>query len=70
MYLVSNINYKFWQRIALPFFIATLVLLGLVLISGIGVNYQGASRWIDLGPISFQPTEIAKIGIIIYLAAW
>jgi len=70
MYLVSKINYKFWQKIALPFFVGTLVLLALVLISGIGVNYQGASRWIDLGPISFQPTEIAKIGIIIYLAAW
>jgi len=70
MYLVSKINYKVWEKIALPFFVATLALLGLVLISGIGVSYQGASRWIDLGPISFQPTEIAKIGIIIYLASW
>jgi len=70
MYLVSKIHYKFWQKIALPFFIITLILLGLVLVSGIGVSYQGASRWIDLGPISFQPTEIVKIGMIIYLAAW
>lgn len=70
MYIVSKINYKFWQKIALPFFVATLVLLGLVLVSGIGANYQGASRWIDFGPISFQPTEIAKISMIIYLAVW
>ena len=70
MYLVSNINYKIWQKIALPLFVGTLALLGLVLISGIGVSYHGASRWIDFGPISFQPTEIAKISIIVYLAAW
>jgi len=70
MYLVSQINYKFWQKVASPFFIATLILLGLVLVPEIGANYQGASRWIDLGPISFQPTEVAKISIIIYLAAW
>ncbi len=70
LYLVSKIHYKFWQKIALSFFVITLALLGLVLISGIGVSYQGASRWINLGPISFQPTEIAKIAMIVYLAAW
>jgi len=70
MYLVSRIHYSFWKKIALPFFVATLTLLTLVLVSGIGVSYQGASRWINLGPISFQPTEIAKIAIIVYLAAW
>jgi cell division protein FtsW len=36
----------------------------------VGVNYQGASRWIDLGPISFQPSEVVKISVIIYLASW
>lgn len=70
MYLFSKINYKFWEKISLPFFGISLFLLGLVLISGIGVNYQGASRWIDVGPISFQPSEIAKISMIIYLASW
>jgi len=70
MYLVSKINYKFWEKIALPLLGVTLFLLVLVLISGVGANYQGASRWIELGPISFQPTEIAKISMIIYLAAW
>jgi cell division protein FtsW len=70
MYLVSKIKYTFWEKIALPFFISVLALLVLVLVVGFGVQYQGASRWIELGPVSFQPSEIAKIGIIIYLAAW
>jgi cell division protein FtsW len=70
MYLVSKINYHFWEKIALPFFGTSLFLLILVLISGVGVNYQGASRWIDLGPISFQPSEVVKISVIIYLASW
>lgn len=70
MYIVSKIKYSFWQKISVPFFILTLALLVMVLIVGVGVNYQGASRWIQLGPISFQPSEIAKIGMIIYLAAW
>lgn len=70
MYLVSKIKYTFWEKIAVPFFIFILFLLVLVLIVGFGVKYQGASSWIEMGPISFQPSEIAKIGVIIYLAAW
>jgi cell division protein FtsW len=47
-----------------------LVLLILVFIPGFGTSVYGAARWVDLGPFSFQPSEIMKIAIIFYLAAW
>src|SRR4030066_218688 len=40
------------------------------LIPGLGLRFQGASRWITLGPFSFQPTEMLKLTMILYLAAW
>lgn len=66
--VVSKIHYSFWEKIALPFFIASLLLLVLVLIPGIGVKVLGARRWIVLGSVSFQPSEFVKLALAIYLA--
>jgi cell division protein FtsW len=65
---VSKIHYSFWQKIALPLFIVNILILILVLIPGIGAKALGARRWIFLGPISFQPSEFAKLALIVYLA--
>jgi len=55
----------------IPFlFFINLVLLGAVFLPEIGVSIGGASRWISLGLISFQPSEFLKISFIIYLGAW
>lgn len=70
LFIVQKIHYSFWKKIAVPMFIGALILLILVFIPGVGTQLQGASRWIDLGPISFQPTEAMKLAIIIYLAYW
>lgn len=70
LYLVQKIKFSFWKKISLPFFILALFLLLLVFVPGVGVHLQGASRWINLGPVSFQPTEMMKLAIIIYLASW
>ncbi len=68
--IVQRVHYAFWKKIAVPLFVMALFLLLLVFVPGLGINLQGASRWINLGPISFQPTEIMKLALIIYLATW
>ncbi|MEA3273171.1 MAG: putative lipid II flippase FtsW [Patescibacteria group bacterium] len=68
--IFQNIDYHRLEKFAFPFFIFALVTLILVLIPGIGQVHKGAARWLVLGPISFQPTEVAKLAMILYLAAW
>ncbi|HBI17186.1 MAG TPA: putative lipid II flippase FtsW [Candidatus Moranbacteria bacterium] len=70
LYIFSRIDYHFWKKFAVPFFIISIIALILVFIPGIGKNIYGASRWINLGPISFQPSEMSKLAIILYLGAW
>lgn len=66
MIIVSRIDYKNWDRLFLLIFGLTIFLLILVLIMGKEVN--GARRWLRLGILSFQPAELAKLTIIIYMA--
>ncbi|MES2023604.1 MAG: putative lipid II flippase FtsW [Patescibacteria group bacterium] len=70
MYIALKINYKFWQRYSLHIFIASILLTAAVFIPHLGWNHGGATRWIKLGPVSFQPAEILKFGFIIYFSAW
>jgi cell division protein FtsW len=69
-FLFQKIDYHHWQKWALPFFVVTVFLLLIVLIPGIGTTFKGAQRWINLGGLSFQPTELCKLALIVYLAAW
>ena len=66
MYVVSNVNYHYLKRFALWAYIAALLLSVAVLL--IGDEYNGSKRWLSLGPFSFQPSEFAKIAVIIFLA--
>ncbi len=68
MLIFSKINYKFWERIATPLFIGSLIGLFMVFIPGLGIKVLGASRWINLGFTSFQPSELIKLTLAIYLA--
>jgi cell division protein FtsW len=70
MFIAQKIDYHFWRKTALFLFAANLVFLVLVFIPGVGLRFQGASRWITLGPFSFQPTEMLKLTMTLYLAAW
>ena len=70
LYLFSKIDYHFWKKVSVPMFLLSLIGLILVFIPGIGSNAYGASRWINLGPISFQPSEMVKLSLILYLGAW
>lgn len=70
LFIASQIYYRNWRQYAFYIFAGTLVLTLLVFIPGIGFNYGGASRWILIGSFSFQPSELLKIGFIIYMATW
>lgn len=67
MLIAMNIPYQFYKKWFLPLFIVTAVLLLLVPYFGVSIN--GARSWFRLGKISLQPTEIAKIAIVLYLSA-
>ncbi|OGN04296.1 MAG: hypothetical protein A2831_01165 [Candidatus Yanofskybacteria bacterium RIFCSPHIGHO2_01_FULL_44_17] len=69
-FLFSKINYKFWKKMALPLLVAVVGLLVLVFVPGVGYGLRGAQRWVDFGLFTFQPSEILKLTLIIYLAAW
>ena len=57
-----------WEKLARPLFVASLVLLVAVLIPHVGKGVNGARRWISLGIMNFQPSEFAKLAVIIYAA--
>ncbi len=65
--LFSSIPYLFWKKWSPLIFLFILILNTIVLVPGIGVERLGATRWIDLGVISVQPSEFMKISIILYI---
>ncbi len=70
MYLCFKIDYKIWRKYAFYIFLGATILTAAVFIPHVGWSHGGATRWISLGPVSFQPAEILKFGFIIYFAAW
>ena len=68
--IAYRINYKFWKKISFPLLLFSLLLLIMVFIPKLGLEYGGAKRWLNLGPMSFQPSEFLKLSFIIYLASW
>lgn len=68
--VTSTIRYRFWRKYALYVFLASIVATLLVFIPGLGLELNGANRWLKIGSFSFQPAEFLKIGFVIYFAAW
>ena len=66
MIALTFIDYRVWKKFSVLAYLGSLSLCVAVIF--IGSDSHGSTRWIDLGPISFQPSEIAKIGIILFLA--
>lgn len=70
MFIFSRIDYHFFRRWSFLIFVVSLGVLALVLIPGIAIESYGASRWLSLGPFSFQPSEMTKLTLILYVSAW
>lgn len=67
---LSFLDYHYLYTLAVPFLFSTIFFLGAVFIPQVGVKALGASRWINLRVFSFQPAELAKLTLTIYLSAW
>ena len=61
---------RWWYNYATYFLFASIVLLGIILIPGIGLTVKGATRWLSLGIFNLQPSEIAKFTMMLFLASY
>lgn len=69
-FIARFVGYRRLRLLALPFFILSIITLALVFVPQFSYSAGGATRWLTLGGLSFQPAEIAKLALILYLAAW
>ncbi len=71
MVAASRVDFRLLRHVAIPIFFVTMILLGVVLIPGIGTAAFGSRRWLSLpGLGNFQPAELAKLAVCLYLAHW
>jgi len=70
MIVSTRLDKKIWKKLAFYLLLVAIIFNILVLVPGIGSEHAGARRWIVLGTISFQTSEIMKLAFIIYFAAW
>lgn len=70
MLLISRMKVDKLSKFSLPILVFSYVLLALVFIPGFGVEYYGATRWINLGLFTIQPSEFSKFCLVIFIAAY
>ncbi|HSR11907.1 MAG TPA: FtsW/RodA/SpoVE family cell cycle protein, partial [Thermodesulfobacteriota bacterium] len=66
--VAARVHYRLWQFLAIPLLLLTVALLGALILPGMRHEIGGSSRWLKLGSFSFQPAELAKLALVIYLA--
>jgi cell division protein FtsW len=66
--ITAKVDYRHWRRLALPFLGVTALLLVVVLHPALGVEVNGARSWFDFGPIRLQPSELAKLALLLFCA--
>lgn len=68
--VVMRVDSSVWEKLSMPLLLACLLLLLIVLVPGIGRSVNGSRRWLSLGPIGIQVSELAKITLIFYVAGY
>lgn len=69
LFILSRIDYRLYRPWAMYFFFIAMALTVLTFVPHIGLSLKGASRWLNLGPVSFQPVELLKLAVVMFLAA-
>lgn len=67
---LALVDYRVWKRYAFFILVGAFVLLLLVYVPGVGERVGGSLSWITIAGLRFQPSELVKLGFLIYLAAW
>ena len=67
MFVMARTNYHFWLNLSWLAYLGSLGLCVAVIFKG--TNLNGSTRWLKIGPLSFQPSELAKISVILFLSA-
>jgi len=70
MVAAMRLDYHRYRALAVPLVVIVVALLVAVLVPGVGVRAGGAARWLRAGAVGLQPAELAKLALIVYLAAW
>ncbi|MGH2687320.1 MAG: putative lipid II flippase FtsW, partial [Actinomycetota bacterium] len=68
MFVLARVDYRVLRRIARPLLFGVILLMVFVLVPGVGVTRAGSVRWLPLGPFSLQPSEIAKLAVVLFAA--
>ena len=68
MVLAMNINYQKYRKLVWPALIGAFLLMMLIALTSLGSSAKGAEQWLDLGFVRFQPSEIMKIALVLFLA--
>src|SRR5688572_11312480 len=69
LFLIAvRVDYRRWRSLAVPAYLAVGALLVAVLVPGVGVSVNGSSRWIDVGLLQLQPSEFAKLAVLLVTA--
>lgn len=70
MFFVSKIDYRIYKKFYKIAYWASIIALASVILPVVGSGAKGATRWLDLGIVRFQPSELAKIGLIVFYAGY
>ncbi|HVE47062.1 MAG TPA: putative lipid II flippase FtsW [Acidimicrobiales bacterium] len=68
LFFTARVDYHRWRRLALPMLGLSMVLLGLVLVPGVGITAGGSTRWLGTSGWRIQPSELAKLGVLVFVA--
>lgn len=69
LWVLARLDYRTWARFTPYFFAFAMLLTMLTFVPHIGLELKGASRWLRLGPVSFQPVELLKLAVVAFMAA-